>query len=63
MITLKEGRKQQLSSFQKKIYSEYELSKLQEMVKGQETWRDAVHGVAKSWTPGPLNNNKLIKYH
>ena len=26
------------------------LSKLQEMVKGREAWRSAVHGVAKSWT-------------
>ena len=26
------------------------LSKLQEMVKGREAWRAAVHGVAKSWT-------------
>ena len=26
------------------------LSKLQEMVKDRETWRSAVHGVAKSWT-------------
>ena len=26
------------------------LSKLQEMVKGREAWRAAVHGIAKSWT-------------
>ena len=26
------------------------LSKLQEIVKDQETWRAAVHGIAKSWT-------------
>ena len=26
------------------------LSKLQEIVKGREAWRAAVHGVAKSWT-------------
>ena len=26
------------------------LSKLQEMVKGREAWRAAVHGVEKSWT-------------
>ena len=26
------------------------LTKLQEMVKDRETWRSAVHGVAKSWT-------------
>ena len=26
------------------------LSKLQEMVKGREAWRAAVHRVAKSWT-------------
>ena len=26
------------------------LGKLQEMVKDRETWRAAVHGVAKSWT-------------
>ena len=26
------------------------LSKLQEMVKGREAWRAAVHGVTKSWT-------------
>ena len=26
------------------------LSKLLEMVKDRETWRAAVHGVAKSWT-------------
>ena len=26
------------------------LSKLQEMVKGREAWRAAVHGVTKHWT-------------
>ena len=26
------------------------LSKLQELVKGKEAWRTAVHGVAKNWT-------------
>ena len=26
------------------------LSKLQETVKGRESWRAAVHGVAKRWT-------------
>ena len=26
------------------------LSKLREMVKDRETWRAAVHGVAKNWT-------------
>ena len=26
------------------------LSKLQEIVKGSEAWRAAVHGVTKSWT-------------
>ena len=26
------------------------LSKLRELVKDRETWRGAVHGVAKSWT-------------
>ena len=26
------------------------LSKLWEIVKDREVWRDAVHGVAKSWT-------------
>ena len=26
------------------------LSKLPEMVKDRKAWRDAVHGVAKSWT-------------
>jgi len=26
------------------------LSKLQEMVKDREAWRDAIHGAAKSWT-------------
>ena len=30
------------------------LSKLQEMVKGRESWHAAVHGVGKSWTR--LNN-------
>ena len=30
------------------------LSKLQKMVKDRETWRAAVHGVAKSWTQ--MNN-------
>ena len=32
------------------------LSKLEEMVKGREAWRTAVHGAAKRW-----NNNKGIK--
>ena len=27
------------------------LSKLQEMVKDRKTWRFAVYGVAKIWTP------------
>ena len=26
------------------------LNKLQEIVRGREAWRAAVHGVAKSWT-------------
>ena len=26
------------------------LSKLQEIVKGREAWRAAVHGATKSWT-------------
>ena len=26
------------------------LGKLQEIVRGREVWRAAVHGVAKSWT-------------
>ena len=26
------------------------LSKLQEIVKGREAWRAAVHGITKSWT-------------
>ena len=26
------------------------LSKLREIVKDREAWRDAVHGVAKNWT-------------
>ena len=26
------------------------LSELQEMVMDREAWRDAIHGVAKSWT-------------
>ena len=30
--------------------SDRSLSKLQEMVKGREVWRAAVHGVAKNWT-------------
>ena len=30
------------------------FSKLQKMVKDRETWRAAVHGVAKSWTQ--MNN-------
>ena len=33
------------------IYSmDMSLSKLQKIVKDRETWRAAVHGVAKSWT-------------
>ena len=34
------------------------LSKLQEMAKGRETWRAAVHGVTKSRT---RLNNKMVK--
>ena len=35
------------------------LSKLQEMVKGREAWRAAVHGVAKSLTRLSNGNNIL----
>ena len=47
------------------IYSmDMSLSKLQEMVKDREAWRDAIHGVAKSqtwlsnWTPFKVENKK-----
>ena len=36
------------------------LSKVQETVKDRETWRAAVHGVAKSWTRP--NNNSFLPY-
>ena len=35
------------------------LSKLQELVTVRETWRAAVHGVAKSWTQ-PSDSTELI---
>ena len=37
------------------------LGKLQEMLKGRETWHAAFHGVAELDMTGPLNNNKLQK--
>ena len=33
------------------------LSKVQEMVKGREAWRAAVHGVTKSWTQLSVKQN------
>ena len=32
------------------ISMDMSLSKVQEIVKGREAWRAAVHGFAKSWT-------------
>ena len=37
------------------------LSKLQEMVMDREAWRVVVHGVAKSWTWQPNNNNNHLQ--
>ena len=36
------------------------LSKLQEMMKGRETWHATVHGVTESDTTEKLNNSLII---
>ena len=36
------------------------LGKVQEMLRDKETWHAAVHGVAESNTPWPLNNNNKV---
>ena len=38
------------------------LNKLWEIVKDRGAWHAAVHGIAKSWTWQPLNNNNYVGF-
>lgn len=38
------------------------LNKFQEIVKERGAWSATINGIEKSWTPEPLNNNKIVNH-